>query len=114
MTKEKRKFTKVVMELLAERVSRGWISDGTSQPRGPLSATHAHPVKLKESGRPHVLATALRCTQMWIPHLVHACLRDQLRMVNLIDMSLSLARIMRLPGPCKGSDVDADHGHGAC
>lgn len=36
MTKEKRKLTKVVMEVLAERVSRGWISDGTNHPRGPL------------------------------------------------------------------------------
>ena len=43
MTKEKRKLTKVVMELLAERVSRGWISEGTSQPSGPLRATHTHP-----------------------------------------------------------------------
>ena len=36
MTKENRKLTNTVMDWPAARVSSGWISDGTSQPSGPL------------------------------------------------------------------------------
>jgi hypothetical protein len=35
------KFTKVLMPVPAARVSSGWISEGTSQPRGPLAAAAA-------------------------------------------------------------------------
>lgn len=40
MMKENRKLVNTVMEVRAERVSSGWISDGTSQPSGPLRHTH--------------------------------------------------------------------------
>jgi hypothetical protein len=36
MRKVNRKFMSVAMPMPAARVSRGWISLGTSQPRGPL------------------------------------------------------------------------------
>jgi hypothetical protein len=35
------KLTKVLMPVPAARVSRGWISEGTSQPRGPLQHSTA-------------------------------------------------------------------------
>ena len=34
-TNDQKKLTMTVREKPAERVSKGWISEGTSQPRGP-------------------------------------------------------------------------------